>query len=337
MLRFRRVRPAALLLAAVVTLAGCGLVGAEPTEPSDAASPPPTPTAGAPTFVPTEPGLEPDGQAGEPPGEGPPGEGPTDLPPQPDTTPDGQVVREAQGAVASGNEAGGTDLTATTAYISAIIDSAHRAWAPWFAQAGYQTPYAYYYVIQPGQTYTAQSSACVLQGTAVYASDYPNAFYCRDGQSANDPGQLIFPVQTMARMWSGDVFGRSVQTGPDLKRVGDFAAGVIIAHEFGHHIYDELQVATGRPRPPNPQFELLADCFSGVYAYALNLGGGLEPGDVDEAVNALQAIGDNLGSHGTGPERENAFRIGLFGTQTDPRGGVPLTCLQVYWPRFLTG
>lgn len=328
----RKRRIAGLLLAAALVvstaLSGCADLGQADTPNST----PPSPTAGPPTFVPPGPSLDPAGEAGAP-----PADGPTDLPPQPDTTPDGQLLQEAQGAVASGNEAGGTDLAATTAYITDLISSAHSVWAQWFAQAGYQTPYAYYYVIQPGQTYTAQSAACVLSGTAVYASDYPNAFYCRDGQNPNDPGQMIFPVQTMAKMWNGDVFGRSVQNGPDLKRVGDFAAGMIIAHEFGHHIYDELQVATGRPRPPNPHFELLADCFSGVYAYALNVAHRLEPGDVEEAINALQAIGDNTGSHGTGSQREAAFRIGLYGTQTDPRGGVPLTCLQVYWPGFLNG
>ena len=60
--------------------------------------------------------------------------------------------------------------------------------------------------------------------------------------------------------------------------------------------------------------------------------GALRDGDVEEAVNALEVIGDELGSHGTGAERKNAFLIGLSGVQAQPVGGQPELCFENYWP-----
>ena len=64
----------------------------------------------------------------------------------------------------------------------------------------------------------------------------------------------------------------------------------VLAHEFGHHIADELSVQLGVKAIPNgdKNNELLADCFAGVHAHALSLGtdGRLDPGDIDEALAA---------------------------------------------------
>ena len=83
---------------------------------------------------------------------------------------------------------------------------------------------------------------------------------------------------------------------------GDFAQAYVIAHEIGHHVQkllgisDQAEEAMSRAstRQRNAisvRLELQADCFAGVWAHANpNL---LSPGDVEEAVKAATAIGDD--------------------------------------------
>ena len=82
---------------------------------------------------------------------------------------------------------------------------------------------------------------------------------------------------------------------------GDAAAAYVIAHEVGHHLQSLLgisdQVEQAQSRASESQrnalsvkLELQADCFAGVWA---KQSGRLEAGDVEEAVGAAQAIGDD--------------------------------------------
>jgi predicted metalloprotease len=117
---------------------------------------------------------------------------------------------------------------------------------------------------------------------------------------------------------------------------GDFAQAYVIAHEVGHHVQHELgitdQVDRARARGGQAQanamsvrLELQADCFAGVWGHhaqkARNI---LEQGDVEEAMNAAQKIGDdalqrNAGravlpesfTHGTSAQRQRWFDTGL--------------------------
>jgi len=86
---------------------------------------------------------------------------------------------------------------------------------------------------------------------------------------------------------------------------GDFAQAYVIAHEVGHHvqnqlgIFDQVQGArqgSGR-REANAlsvRTELQADCFAGIWAHdARESRNRLEPGDLDEALNAASQIGDD--------------------------------------------
>jgi predicted metalloprotease len=86
---------------------------------------------------------------------------------------------------------------------------------------------------------------------------------------------------------------------------GDFAQAYVIAHEVGHHVQTVLGVSdqvrdaqqqTGK-RGANAlsvRMELQADCFAGVWAnHADTARKVVEPGDIEEALNAASAIGDD--------------------------------------------
>lgn len=83
---------------------------------------------------------------------------------------------------------------------------------------------------------------------------------------------------------------------------GDFAAAYVIAHEIGHHVQKVLgisdQVSAAQDRASKREgnalsvrLELQADCFAGVWAHHNRTL--LDPGDVEEAMRAATAIGDD--------------------------------------------
>lgn len=245
---------------------------------------------------------------------------------------DGQLDQTGA-AASSANESGQVNYAATTQYAVDIIGNADRVWSAWFVSQGYPVPFVTYKMIQPGESYVLKP--CTPD--AGMPSTFPNAFYC-DVSNGTDNGVILIPIDTLAKMWSGDIFGTKVG---DVKAVGDYAAGVILSHEFGHSVGAELAEATGKaPMARGKNKELLADCFAGVHTYALSLGtdGSLDAGDVDEALNALAAIGDKgeggPDPHGSPLERKNAFQIGLYGTQINPVPGVPANCTRTFWPEL---
>jgi predicted metalloprotease len=117
---------------------------------------------------------------------------------------------------------------------------------------------------------------------------------------------------------------------------GDFAQAYVIAHEVGHHVQnllgisDKVQAAQQRSDKAGAnalsvRLELQADCYAGVWGNqaqrARNI---LEPGDVDEALNAASAIGDDKMqkaargyvvpesfTHGSSAQRQQWFRRGF--------------------------
>ncbi len=90
---------------------------------------------------------------------------------------------------------------------------------------------------------------------------------------------------------------------------GDFAQAYVIAHEVGHHVQNLLGIADGvhqrRARANQVtanqlqvRMELQADCLAGVWAHHADRARGiLEEGDIDEALNAASAIGDDRLQH----------------------------------------
>ncbi len=85
---------------------------------------------------------------------------------------------------------------------------------------------------------------------------------------------------------------------------GDFAQAYVIAHEVAHHVQNELNIMdeVQRLQRSNPndanelsvRLELQADCLAGVWANAIFLREDiLEPGDIEEALSAAAAVGDD--------------------------------------------
>ena len=122
----------------------------------------------------------------------------------------------------------------------------------------------------------------------------------------------------------------------DFGAAGDFAQAYVIAHELGHHVQnllgaeEQLQRAMGgRSRSKNAlsvQVELQADCLAGVWGKTTEQRQLLDAGDVDEALNAAAAIGDDniqkmsgdrvrpeSFTHGSSADRTAAFRRGMQG------------------------
>jgi len=117
---------------------------------------------------------------------------------------------------------------------------------------------------------------------------------------------------------------------------GDFAQAYVIAHEVGHHVQELLgisdKVHAMRSRLSQKEYnnlsvkmELQADCFSGIWAHhAQKMRNILEPGDVEEALNAASMIGDDRlqkqsrgyvtpdsFTHGTSAQRVEWFNRGF--------------------------
>lgn len=118
---------------------------------------------------------------------------------------------------------------------------------------------------------------------------------------------------------------------------GDFACAYVIAHEVGHHVQHLLgtldkahqQMARMDKTESNKmsvRIELQADYYAGVWGYHENkMFGSLEDGDLEEAINAAQKIGDDylqrqagyrqvqsdLFTHGTSQQRMRWLKKGL--------------------------
>jgi predicted metalloprotease len=121
---------------------------------------------------------------------------------------------------------------------------------------------------------------------------------------------------------------------------GDFAQAYVLAHELGHHIQHLLgtDARTRQAQEANPsdanqlsvRLELQADCYAGVWAHSTSQRQMLEQGDVDEALTAASAVGDdriqqrttgriNVDSftHGSAAQRSEWFKRGF--QSGDPR------------------
>jgi uncharacterized protein len=122
---------------------------------------------------------------------------------------------------------------------------------------------------------------------------------------------------------------------------GDFAQAYVIAHEVGHHVQNLLglneqvsraqrQVGEAQANALSVRLELQADCFAGVWGHHAERRQLLEPGDVDEGLQAAAAIGDDRlqrqssgrvvpesFTHGSSAQRAEWLRRGLSSGRVD--------------------
>jgi len=112
---------------------------------------------------------------------------------------------------------------------------------------------------------------------------------------------------------------------------GQFAQAYVLAHELGHHIQNilgiERQAEQGSRQGANSssvKLELQADCFAGIWAHSTEQRGMLEQGDIESALGAAAAVGDDRlqkmstghvspdsFTHGTSAERQKWFTAGF--------------------------
>jgi hypothetical protein len=115
---------------------------------------------------------------------------------------------------------------------------------------------------------------------------------------------------------------------------GEFAEAYVVAHELGHHVQKltgiegkvrQLQESNSREvKPLSVKLELQADCLAGVWAHSTQQRGLLEKGDVESALGAASAVGDDRlqkmstghvspesFTHGSSQQRMHWFDTGL--------------------------
>ncbi len=193
-------------------------------------------------------------------------------------------------------------------FVAKVLGSTENTWGKLFADAGQQYP-APKLVLFSGQTPTA----------------------CGTGQSAMGP----FYCPGDSKVYIDLQFYQEMKT--RFKAPGDFAQAYVIAHEVGHHIQhvmgisDKVQQARqnanseAQANQYSVRLELQADCYAGVWAHhADGENRILESGDVEEAMTAAAAIGDDAlqkqaqgyavpdsFTHGTSAQRMRWFNQGL--------------------------
>jgi predicted metalloprotease len=192
-------------------------------------------------------------------------------------------------------------------FVSAVLGSTEETWGSLFSAAGQQY---------------REPSLVIFSGAT--------ASGCGTGQSAMGP--FYCPIDQTVYIdlsFYEDLRSR-------LGAPGDFAQAYVIAHEVGHHIQNLLgtmdQVQQMRARQGEAEanamsvrLELQADCYAGLWAnHAERAKPMLESGDVEEALGAASAIGDDRlqrqtqgtivpesFTHGTSEQRVRWFRRGL--------------------------
>lgn len=194
----------------------------------------------------------------------------------------------------------------TTAFVRTVLAETEDTWNGIFQANGqqYQEPVL---VLFSGQV----NSACG------FASSATGPFYC--------PGDHKLYLDTN--------FFKELEQRFDA--AGDFAEAYVIAHEVGHHVQNLLgilpkfnqarqRMSEADANRMSVRVELQADCFAGVWGKFTQQKGILDTGDLEEALNAAQQIGDDTlqkrsqgyvvpesFNHGTSAQRARWFKRGF--------------------------
>ena len=194
-------------------------------------------------------------------------------------------------------------------FVSKVLGSTEDVWSRVFQQSGsqYRAPTL---VLYDGQT----RSACGVGQAAM------GPFYCPNDE----------------KLYIDLSFYRDLQQ--RFRAPGDFAQAYVIAHEVGHHIqkltgsFKRLEAAQAKGKTEfnrtSVRMELQADCYAGIWGHYAGTMNQLSSGDVEEALNAAQAIGDDRlqkqsqgyvvpdsFTHGSSEQRVRWFMTGFKGGQ----------------------
>ena len=191
-------------------------------------------------------------------------------------------------------------------FTQVVLASTEDVWSDLFRQAGgnYRKPTLVLFTDQV-------SSACGQASTAV------GPFYCPEDE----------------KLYLDFAFFRDLQS--RFRAPGDFAQAYVIAHEVGHHVQNLLgtmervnaaqrQRSEAEANQLSVRLELQADFLAGVWAHYAQRKGLLEQGDIEEALSAASAVGDDRlqreaqgyvvpdsFTHGSSEQRIRWFRHGL--------------------------
>ena len=213
--------------------------------------------------------------------------------------PDGSILSPRPGAGSKGI----TDDMGQ--FVATVLAETEDVWNGIFRQQGRQYP-------EP----TLVMFTDAVRSACGQASSATGPFYC-PGDSKVYLDTSFF--QTLARRFDA---------------AGDFAAAYVIAHEVGHHVQNVIgvlpkfnrmraQMNQADANAMSVRVELQADCFAGIWAHFTDQKGLLEQGDIGEALNAAEQIGDDAiqrrtqgyvvpesFSHGTSEQRREWFMRG---------------------------
>lgn len=192
-------------------------------------------------------------------------------------------------------------------FVSVVLADTEDVWRQLFRQMGrtYDDPKLVLYTR-------------VVQSPCGMASSASGPFYCPNDQKA------YFDLSFFEDMKNR--FNAS----------GDFGQAYVIAHEIGHHVQNELGILQAahaerarsderRSNAISVRVELQADCLAGVWAHHADRARQiLEQGDIEEAMNAASAVGDDrlqrqargyvvpdAFTHGSSAQRVRWFKTGL--------------------------
>jgi predicted metalloprotease len=216
----------------------------------------------------------------------------------------GEVADRPQ--VTTGEHAGGGQADAQAAFVGFVLDDVQETWSKLFTQAG--IPYERAKLV----LFTDATPTACGYGTAA-----TGPFYC--------------PLDRRVYLDLGFFHELSQRLGAR----GDFAQAYVIAHEIGHHVQNLLGITERAnvpralregPKGASVRLELQADCLAGVWARGTQERNLLEQGDIEEALGAASAVGDDRMqrratgqvtpdsfTHGTSAQRSRWFRRGLEG------------------------
>lgn len=184
-----------------------------------------------------------------------------------------------------------------------VLVELDQYWSGVFAQNGLSEPWVNFWFPAPGETGT---SACTDGSGRPAPIGDQSLFYCPTSE------YIVVSQQAAYDIWTGAMVGPDGQRAGGM--IGDFAVAMVIAHEFGHHIQDELGLFGTLD---TPTIEQHADCLAGVWTAAAEQIGILDPGDVEEGMTAAWLVGDSAfdaaDHHGTSDQRVAAFVTGYTG------------------------